>query len=277
MAGEKKYIRKIGYVSALGLGTWEIGGGAWSPDYSRDRESIEALKRGIELGITLIDTAEMYGGGHSEEIVGRAVRDFSREELFIVTKVWPSNASYDSVLRSARASMRRLETYIDLYLLHWPSESVPICETIKAFERLVDEGVIRFYGLSNFSVEGVEEARYCSKKYDVVAIQNRYSLYYRRDERDVIPYAQREGLMYMAYTPLEKGVVARDSFLREVGEKYGKTAVQVALNWMISIDNVVPIPKSSRVEHVEEIAGSLGWRLDETDLKRISERYSRYR
>ncbi|MEZ0289505.1 MAG: aldo/keto reductase [Sulfolobales archaeon] len=277
MAGEKKYIRKIGYVSALGLGTWEIGGGAWSPDYSRDRESIEALKRGIELGITLIDTAEMYGGGHSEEIVGRAVRDFSREELFIVTKVWPSNASYDSVLRSARASMRRLETYIDLYLLHWPSESVPICETIKAFERLVDEGVIRFYGLSNFSVEGVEEARYCSKKYDVVAIQNRYSLYYRRDERDVIPYAQREGLMYMAYTPLEKGVVARDSFLREIGEKYGKTAVQVALNWMISIDNVVPIPKSSRVEHVEEIAGSLGWRLDETDLKRISERYSRYR
>lgn len=276
MAREYKYVKKIGRVPALGMGTWGIGGGAWSPDYSRDRESVEVLRRGFELGITLVDTAEMYGGGHAEELVGEAVKEFDREDLFVISKVWPTNASYDSVIRSARASMRRLGSYIDLYLLHWPSESAHICDTIKAFEKLVDEGVIRFYGLSNFSVEGVESARSCSKKYDVVAIENRYSLYHRRDERDVIPYAQREGMMYIAYTPLEKGVVARDDFLREIGARYGRTAVQVALNWMIMIDNVVPIPKASKKEHIEEIAGSLGWRLNEVDWRRISERYKSF-
>ncbi|MGC9010387.1 MAG: aldo/keto reductase [Sulfolobales archaeon] len=273
MSSDKKCFRKIGCVSSLGMGTWDIGGGFWTPDYSRDRESVEALRRGIELGIKLIDTAEMYGGGHSEELVGVAIKSFDREELFIVTKVWPTNASYDSVLRSARASMNRLGTYIDLYLLHWPSENVPICETIKAFEKLVDDGVIRFYGVSNFNVRQIEDARYCSKKYDVVAVQNRFSLFYRHDEKDVIPYAKREGLLYMAYTPIEKGAVAREEFLRRIGEKYGKTAVQVALNWLISIDPVVPIPKASKIQHVEENAGAMGWRLSREDWEAISNKY----
>ncbi len=273
MSSDKKCFRKIGCVSSLGMGTWDIGGGFWTPDYSRDRESVEALRRGIELGIKLIDTAEMYGGGHSEELVGVAIKSFDREELFIVTKVWPTNASYDSVLRSARASMNRLGTYIDLYLLHWPSENVPICETIKAFEKLVDDGVIRFYGVSNFNVRQIEDARYCSKKYDVVAVQNRFSLFYRHDEKDVIPYAKREGLLYMAYTPIEKGAVAREDFLRRIGEKYGKTAVQVALNWLISIDPVVPIPKASKIQHLEENAGAMGWRLSREDWEAISNKY----
>ncbi len=273
MSSDKKCFRNIGCVSSLGMGTWDIGGGFWTPDYSRDKESIKALKKGLELGLTLIDTAEMYGGGHSEELVGLAIRGFPRDNVFVVTKVWPTNASYDSVLRSARASMNRLGTYIDLYLLHWPSENVPICETIKAFEKLVDNGVIRFYGVSNFNVNQIEEARYCSKKYDVVAVQNRFSLFYRNDERDVIPYAKREGLLYMAYTPIEKGVVAREEFLKRIGEKYGKTPVQVALNWLISIDPVVPIPKASKIHHIEENAGALGWRLSREDWEAISNRY----
>lgn len=273
MVNDVKFIKKIGHVPVLGLGTGMIAGAHWTPDYSRDAENIELLRRGVELGIRLIDTAEVYGGGHAEEIVGIAITKFNREDLFIVTKLWPTNAPYDLALKSARASMRRLGTYIDLYLLHTPSENTPICETIKAFDRLVDEGVIRFYGLSNFSIEGIEEARSCSKKYDVVAIQNRFSLYYRKDEKDIIPYAQREGLMYMAYTPLEKGAIARDSFLREIGQKYGKTATQVALNWVISIDNVVPITKTTKIEHLEENAGALGWRLSKDDWKLISEKY----
>ncbi|MGC9149013.1 MAG: aldo/keto reductase [Sulfolobales archaeon] len=275
MNSDKKCFRKIGCVSSLGMGTWDIGGGFWTPDYSRDKESVEALKRGIELGLKLIDTAEMYGGGHSEELVGVAIKSFDREELFIVTKVWPINASYDSVLRSARASMNRLGTYIDLYLLHWPSENVPICETIKAFEKLADEGVIRFYGVSNFNVKQIEDARYCSKRYDVVAVQNRFSLFYRHDEKDVIPYAKREGLLYMAYTPIEKGAVAREDFLRRIGEKYGKTPIQVALNWLMSIDPVVPIPKASKIQHIEENAGAMGWRLSKEDWVAISNRYRR--
>ena len=272
---DKKCFKKIGCVSSLGMGTWEIGGGFWSPDYSRDKESIEILRRGLELGMRFIDTAEMYGGGHSEELVGLAIKGFDRESIFIVSKVWPTNASYDSVLRSARASMQRLGTYIDLYLLHWPSE-VPICETIRAFEKLVDDGVIRFYGVSNFSVRQIEEARSCSKKYDVVAVENRYSLFYRVDENSVIPYAKREGLMYIAYTPLEKGAVARDDFLKRIGEKYGKSATQVALNWLICVDPVIPIPKASKISHVEENAGAMGWRLSKEDWESISERFKRY-
>jgi len=262
-------------VSAIGMGTWGIGGGYWVPDYSKDVEWVEVLKTGVFLGITFIDTAEMYGGGHSEELVGMAIKGFSRDEVFIVSKVWPTNASYDNVLKSAYASVKRIGTYIDLYLLHWPSDVAPICETVKAFEKLVDEGIIRFYGLSNFGVRGIEEARSCSKKYDVVAIENHYSLLHRDDEDSVIPYAQREGLIYIAYTPLERGELARSRLLADIGGRYGKTAAQVALNWLVCIDNVVPIPKAGSVEHVKENAGAMGWRLAKEDWLEISRRFSK--
>ncbi len=274
MVRDVKCFNRIGCISSLGMGTWGIGGGFWTPDYSMDRLWVEVLRTGLQLGMTLIDTAEMYGGGHSEEIVGEAIKGFDRESIFIVSKVWPSNASYENVLKSAKASSKRLNTYIDLYLLHWPSNDVHICETIKAFEKLVDEGVIRFYGLSNFTVRGIEEARSCAKKYDVVAIQNHFSLLHRDDEKDVIPYAQREGLLYMAYTPLEKGQLAKHSFLAQIGRKYGKTATQVALNWLMCIDNVVPIPKAGTIEHVKENAGALGWRLSKEDWLEISRFFS---
>ncbi|MDK6029245.1 aldo/keto reductase [Ignisphaera sp. 4213-co] len=274
MVRDVKCFNRIGCISSLGMGTWGIGGGFWTPDYSMDRLWVEVLRTGLQLGMTLIDTAEMYGGGHSEEIVGEAIKGFDRESIFIVSKVWPSNASYENVLKSAKASSKRLNTYIDLYLLHWPSNDVHICETIKAFEKLVDEGVIRFYGLSNFTVRGIEEARSCTKKYDVVAIQNHFSLLHRDDEKDVIPYAQRKGLLYMAYTPLEKGQLAKHSFLAQIGRKYGKTATQVALNWLMCIDNVVPIPKAGTIEHVKENAGALGWRLSKEDWLEISRFFS---
>lgn len=271
---DTKYIKSInGEVSVIGMGTWGIGGGYWSPDYNGDYDWVKVLRRGIELGITLIDTAEMYGGGHSEEVVGKAIRGFPREELFVVSKVWPNHARYDDVIKSARASANRLGTYIDLYLLHWPAPDVPICETMRAMERLVDEGVIRFFGLSNFDVDGIEEARSCLSKYDIAAVENRYSLLHRVDESSVIPYVQRNGMLYLAYTPLEKGLLAHNEFLNSIGRKYGKTAVQVALNWYVGIDNLVPIPKAGRVEHVEENAGAMGWRLSRDDWVLISNHF----
>jgi diketogulonate reductase-like aldo/keto reductase len=275
MERDVKCFKDIGCISSIGIGTWGIGGGYWTQDYSNDKLWIEVIRRAIELGVNLIDTAEMYGGGHSEEIVGIAVKGFKRENVVIVTKVWPTNASYENVLKSAKASMNRLGTYIDIYLLHWPSESVPICETIKAFEKLVDDGAIRFFGLSNFNVKGIEEARSCCRKYDVHVIQNHYSLLHRDDEESVIPYTAREGMMYMAYSPLERGALARDPYLKEIGEKYGKTATQVALNWLISIENVVPIPKAGNVKHLEENVGAMGWRLSKEDWLEISRRFSR--
>ncbi len=276
MPEDKKYFPVMGEkVSSLGLGTWGMGGGFWTRDTSRDEEAVAALRRGIELGATLIDTAEMYGAGHAEELVARAIEGFPRDELFIVTKLWPTHAAADEVEKAARASANRLGTYIDLYLLHAPAD-VPICETMRAMEKLIDMGIVRFIGLSNFGVEAIEEARSCLSKTDIAAIQNRHSLMYRRDERTVIPYAARNGMMYMAYTPLEKGRLAREPFLAEVGEKYGKTAAQVALNWQICIDPVVTIPKASRIEHVEENVGAMGWRLSREDWELISKHYSAY-
>jgi len=276
MPRDTKYFKIMGEeVPVLGLGTWGMGGGFWTRDTSRDAEEIAALRRGIELGATLIDTAEMYGAGHAEELVAEAIKGFPREELFIVTKLWPSHASADQVEKAARASAKRLGTYIDLYLLHAPAD-VPICETMRAMERLIDLGIVRFIGLSNFGVEAIEEARSCLSKTDVAAVQNRHSLLYRRDERTVIPYAERNGMMYMAYTPLEKGRLARDPFLAEIGRRYGKTAAQVALNWQIGLPPVVTIPKASKVKHVEENVGAMGWRLSREDWELISKHYEQY-
>jgi diketogulonate reductase-like aldo/keto reductase len=262
---DTKFFKKLGRsVSSLGLGTWRMG-----EDRSMDEVSIAALRRGIELGARVIDTAEMYAGGRAEELVGKAIKGFDRDELFIVTKVWPSHARYDDVLKAATASSRRLGTYIDLYLLHWPSSEVPICETMRAMEKLVEMGLIRHIGLSNFGVKGIEEARACLKSNDIAAVQNRFSPLYKKDYYDVIPYAQREGMMYMAYTPIEKGVLAGNDLLRRIGEKYGKTPIQVALNWLICIEPVVPIPKASKIEHVEENVGAMGWRLSREDFEEI--------
>jgi len=258
------------------MGTWRIGGGFLSPDYSMDREWIAVLRRGLELGMTLIDTAEVYGGGHAEELVGEAIKGFPRDEIFIVSKVWPDNATRKGVLKATKASVKRLGTYIDLYLLHWPAEGVPICETMKAMEELVDKGLVRHIGLSNFEVKEIEKARNCLSKVDIAAVQNRHSLMYRRYEKDVIPYCAREGMMFMSYTPLEKGLLARDRFLAEIGEKYGKTAAQVALNWLICIEPVVAIPKAARLSHLEENAGAMGWRLSREDWELISRKFRQY-
>lgn len=273
MARDVKCVRAVGCVSAVGMGTWGMGGGFWTVDRSADDKWIGSLRYGIELGMTLIDTAEMYGGGHSEELVGEAIKGFKRDELFIVTKVWPNHAKYDDVIKSAESSARRLGTYIDLLLLHWPSDAAPICETVKAFEEVINRGIARHWGLSNFDVRGIEEARACAKKYDIAGVENRYSLLHRGDEASVIPYAEREGLLYLAYTPIEKGALANDSFLREMGKKYGKTAIQVALNWYIGLGTVVPIPKASSRRHVEENAGAMGWRLSKEDWEAISRHF----
>lgn len=241
-----------------------------SRDDSLDRQWVAALRRGLELGMTLIDTAEVYGAGHAEELVGEAIKGFPRDEVFVVSKVWPAHARREDVLKAAEASCRRLGTYIDLYLLHWPAPDVPIKETMKGMEDAVDRGLVRHVGVSNFELSQLIEAENCLSKVELAAIQNRYSLAYRRYERDVVPYCEREGMMFLAYTPLEKGTLAYDRTLAQIGAKYGKTAAQVALNWLICVEPVVPIPKAARLEHVEENAGAMGWRLSKGDWRKIS-------
>jgi len=265
---------KFGCVSAIGLGTYGIGGYT-TPDYSMDEQGVEALRRGLELGVNLIDTAELYGGGHSEELVGIAIRDFERDDLFIVTKVLPHRTTFDQVVDAVTASARRLGTYIDLILVHAYPGDRALCTVMKALESLISRGIARFLGVSNFSVEQIESARTCLSKEDVVAVQNRYSLLYRHDEHSVIPYTERNNMMYMAYTPLERGRLLEYEVLRKIGEKYGRTPVQVLLNWYLFWPTVVPIPKSSRRDHVEEIVGGAGWRMSLEDWRFISEVFRR--
>lgn len=271
---DTKFFKRIGgNVPSLGLGTWGMGG-QWSQDRSSDEASVNALRRGIQLGAKLIDTAEMYGDGHTEELVGMAIKGFDRGELFIVTKVWPTHARHDDLIKSAEASSKRLGTYIDLYLLHWPATDIPICETMKAMEELIEAGTVKHIGLSNFDVEGIEQARSCLRISDIAAVQNRFSLLHKADLSDVIPYAKREGMMYMAYTPIEKGTLSENELLKRIGMRYGKTAIQVALNWLICIDPVVPIPKASKLEHVEENVRAMGWRLSREDWEEISSSFN---
>jgi diketogulonate reductase-like aldo/keto reductase len=256
-------------IPVLGMGTWGLGGYNW-PDYSRDKEVVEILRYGIEKGLTLIDTAEMYGAGHSEELVGEAIRGL-RERVFIATKVLPDHFRYDDVLRACERSLRRLGTdSIDLYQLHWPNPRVPIRETMRALERLVDEGKVRYIGVSNFSMREMEEARAALSKHDVYANQVEYSVLERGIEEELLPYCQREGITVIAYSPLAQGRVFQGRaarVLEEVGRRHGKSIAQVALNWVISKEGVVAIPKTSKKAHLDENIGALGWRLSAEDIQ----------
>jgi diketogulonate reductase-like aldo/keto reductase len=280
---ERKSLGKTGEsVAAIGLGTWNMGGRE-SPDYRDDERLIEAIRYAVELGMNHIDTAEMYAAGHAEELVGEAVKQFSRDEVFIATKVWPSNLRYEDVIRSCRRSLERLQLkYVDLYMVHWPNPRIPLQETMKAMERLVKDGLIRYIGVSNFDVELLEEAMNALKREEIVANQVEYSLEAREVERELIPFCERNGITVTAYTPLGKGRIPaeaasntpRGKILAEMAQRYGKTPVQIALNWVIWRPNVITIPKAARKEHLEENAGAAGWRLTEEDYKRLSAAYT---
>ena len=242
-------------IPEIGLGTWQYSGGA------------EPITRGISLGATLIDTAEMYG---TEDVVGEAAKG-RRERLFIASKVSGSHLRYDEVLRAAASSLQKLQTdYIDLYQIHWPDPSVPLKETMRAMEALVDAGKVRFIGVSNFYVKNLEEAQACMTRHRIVSNQVKYSLMNRGIEEDTLDYCQKNRITIIAYSPLDKGALtarptarnkAAMSVLQKIALETGKTTAQVALNWCISRPNVIAIPKSDRVERVVENCQASGWRL----------------
>jgi len=221
-------------VSVIGMGTWGIGGYS-TPNYSRDEEDVMALRRGIELDMTLIDTAEMYAAGHSEEVVGKAIHGL-RDRVFLATKVWPDHLQYHEVLKSAEASLKRLGTrYTDLYQIHWPNPSVPIAETMRALERLVDEGKVRHIGVSNFSSHLMDEAMKALSKYELVSNQVEYSLIRRDIEKELLPFCELSGVTVIAYSPLARGRIPGDrvKVLLQLASRYGRSVAQIALNWLI--------------------------------------------
>jgi len=254
-------------VPVLGQGTWNIG------DASSGRASeIATLRRGIECGLTLIDTAEMYGSGRSESLVGEAIAG-QRDRVYLVTKVLPSNASFDGTVRACEASLKRLRTdAIDLYLLHWRGRH-PLHETLRAFERLLNEGKIRAWGVSNFDVDDMEELFATPSGTACAANQVLYNPEHRGIEYDLLPWCRQNGVTVMAYSPVGQGGRLLSSVaLRNVAGKHGVSTAQVALAWCLR-QPLLAIPKASLVKHVEENAAAASLELDAEDLAAIDKAY----
>ena len=269
--------RKFGWtnldVPVIGMGTWMIEG------RSRDaeRRAIEALRLGLDLGMNHIDTAEMYGNGQVEELIAEAVDD-QRGQVFLVSKVLPSNASYQGTLKACERSLKRLKTdFIDLYLLHWPSSQNPIEETMRAMEKLVDEGMIRFIGVSNFDVEQLREAQNALKKHRIACDQVLYHLAYRGIEQDLLPYCAENGIAIVGYSPFGHGNFPSShhsrggKVLAEIAKNHNRTVRQVALNFLTRDPTLFTIPKAGNPDHVRDNSGAVGdWNLTEEDIAIIN-------
>jgi len=263
-------------INVLGIGT--LGMGGWIlRDNSRDKECIDAIKTAIKLGMTHIDTAEVYGNGHTEELIGEAIKDVPRKKLFITTKVYKNHLHYNDVIQAAKNSLKRMRTnYIDLYLIHWPNHKVSLKETMKAMDFLVENKLVRFIGVSNFSLNSMKKAQSYTKN-KIVANQVEYNILQRCPEKNLLDYCQKNGILLIAYRPLAGGklVRGRNKLLDELCRKYKKTRAQIVLNWLISKDNVITIPKAS-VQHIKENCGAIGWHLSKEDSKKIEKYFWKF-
>ena len=247
-------------VPALGLGTWRMG-----EDRQARAAEVAALRAGIEAGATLVDTAEMYADGGAEEVVGEAIRG-RRDEVFIVSKVLPSNATRRGVARACEGSLRRLGTdRLDLYLLHWVGD-VPFEETLRGFEDLVQAGKILGFGVSNLDLASLETWLALPGGARTLVDQVMYHVGERGIEHDLLPFCAGQGIAVMAYCPLAQGSLPRERALREVAARHGRTPAQVMLAWTLRQPNVIAIPKSARPERVRENVAAVDLALSSEDL-----------
>jgi diketogulonate reductase-like aldo/keto reductase len=246
-------------VMALGQGTWHMGESA-----GRRKQEVAALRLGLELGLSLIDTAEMYANGVAEEIVGEAFAG-RRDDIFIVSKVLPENATRRGTVAACERSLKRLKTdRIDLYLLHWRG-SPPLADTLAAFATLMNDGKIRHWGVSNFDADDMAEL--WSLGGDAVATnQVLYNLTRRGIEHDLVPACRKRHVPIMAYSPIEQGRLLRHRALKEIGDRHGATPAQVALAWLLQQDGTIVIPKSSNDAHVRENRAAASVKLTAADL-----------
>jgi diketogulonate reductase-like aldo/keto reductase len=250
-------------VMALGQGTWRMG----EKGSDRKRE-IAALKLGLDLGLSLIDTAEMYGEGGAEEVVGDAVKG-RRDEVFIVSKVYPQNASRRGVALACERSLKRLKTdRIDLYLLHWRGNE-PLSETVAGFEGLRAAGKIRNWGVSNFDSDDMDELFALPQGKACASNQVLYNLKHRGPEFDLLPWQAKHKIPVMAYSPLEIGPLANRGETRRIAERHGVTAKQVALAWILRRPDAIAIPKASDPDHVRQNRAALDLALTKQDLAEL--------
>lgn len=263
-------------IPVYGLGTWMMGGGMTKDSNNDDQADIRAIKNAIEAGITHIDSAEKYAGGHSEELVGRAIQGYDRKKLFLVTKIAEDHLRYKDIFVSLNHSLQRLQTdYLDLYMIHGPSLTIPIEETMRAFDEIVAKGLVKDIAVSNFTVERFKKAQFAAKT-KIVAGQYHLNLKFREAERKgLIKYCQANDVMLIAWRPLQKGILFRNEggLVDQIARKYNKTPAQIALNWLISQDNVVTLSKTSDKNHLKENLGALGWKMEQEDINRLDNEY----
>jgi diketogulonate reductase-like aldo/keto reductase len=250
-------------VGALGQGTWQMG-----ENPALRAQEIASLQAGLDLGLSLIDTAEMYGDGLTESLVGQAIAG-RRDEVFLVSKVYPHNASRKAMPRSCTNSLRRLKTdRIDLYLLHWAG-SVPLEETVETFERLQRDGHIRGWGVSNLGMSEMEQLWAIPGGRQVQTNQVLYNLTRRGVEWDLLPWLREHGVPLMAYSPIEQGRLARNRALADFGKRHHMTPAQAALGWLLSKDGVIAIPKTSQAARISENVAALSRPLDAAQLAEL--------
>lgn len=256
------------HVPALGQGTWNMAERA-----AARPEEIAALREGVERGLTLIDTAEMYADGRSEELVGEAIASL-RDRVFLVTKAYPHHAGRDTLPRACEASLRRLGTErVDLYLLHWRGR-VPLAETVEAMEALVARGLIARWGVSNLDTGDMEELVAASGA-NCATDQILYNLTRRAPEHDLIPWLAERRISVMAYSPVEQGRLLGHAALRDVAEARGATPAQVALAWLLTREDVIAIPKAGTRAHVAENAAAAELVLSADDLSALDHAFPR--
>jgi diketogulonate reductase-like aldo/keto reductase len=250
-------------VPVLGQGTWGMG-----ERHAARAAEVRALRQGLDLGLTLIDTAEMYGEGGAEEVVGEAISG-RRDTVFLVSKVYPHNASAKGTLAACERSLKRLGTdRLDLYLLHWRG-SYPLAETVAAFERLQRDGKIRHWGVSNLDADEMNELAAVPGGGACGTDQVLYNLQRRGIEWDLLPWCRERSMPVMAYSPIEQGRVRTGGVLASLARAHGCTPFQVALAWVLGRPGVLAIPKAAKPEHVDANAGALGIALSAEDLAAI--------
>jgi diketogulonate reductase-like aldo/keto reductase len=254
-------------IPALGLGTWNMG------DRRAHRATeVSALRLGLDLGLTLIDTAEMYAEGGAEEVVAEAIAG-RRDQVFVVSKVYPHNASREGAIAACERSLKRLKVdTIDLYLLHWRG-SIPLVETVAAFEKLKAAGKIRHWGVSNFDPSDMAELAKVAAKGACVANQVLYHLGARGIEWDLLPELRRDRIALMGYSPLGQGRVLSNRALKSVAKKHGVAPATAALAWVLRHDHAIAIPKAASLEHVRANAAATELKLDAEDLEALDKAF----